>query len=317
MSGPLVNCFHSGLQRAENAGIHYWCTFEMSGQIKSRLELTRHVSCPAPLRVQNDDKIVELFLNAFQNGEFAKNPHWMPQHDSNVEVIASAEGGMRLAIEHTRIFSFDGQPEQEKLLAPIARCLEAVKLPDVRDRWYQLYFHPNFIGRTLRKHQDRVLEGLRLWALRELPGLAPRDNLTRLFNIPVSLPDGRTASIKVDVEVWDGIQGDRQICVHGVLPSENRLVQPVCRALNRKLPKLAIANAELRFLLIEQPTITDSDNSILEIIREQASKFPLLKEIQAIAFAKTFAISTERVVFFSVWNVTTHQWCEYLRVNVT
>jgi len=267
------------------------------------------------VRDRDDDRIVELFLDAFQKGRFAKNPDWLHQYEANVEVISTADDGTRLAIEHTRIFSFDGQSEQEKALKPIAECLESVRLPGVPDRWYQVYFGTNFMGRTLQKHRAAVLDSLRRWALSELPALEPRDYFRYPLTIPVPLPNGKTANIEVGVEVWDNMQVDRQVCVSGILPSGDRLTDAVRRALEKKLPKTAAADAHLRFLLIDQPTPSDSEIGVLRVIRELAPEFPLLQEIQALGFAKTYLLH-ESVIYFSLWNVRTGSWSEYLRAEI-
>jgi hypothetical protein len=89
----------------------------------------KKVICPMPSRERDDDKVVEVFLHAYQQGQFAKGAQWLPQHEKNVEVVAKAPDGTRLAIEHTRVFAFDGHMQQEKVLRPIAECLEAVRVP--------------------------------------------------------------------------------------------------------------------------------------------------------------------------------------------
>jgi hypothetical protein len=94
----------------------------MAQQLKSRAELTQHIVCPAPSRSRADDGIVEVFLRAFRNGRFSEDPTWLPQHTKNVEVIATGQDGRRLAIEHTRVFSFEEQKKQEIILHPIAEC---------------------------------------------------------------------------------------------------------------------------------------------------------------------------------------------------
>ena len=42
--------------------------------------------CPQPIRTREDDKIVEIFLHAYQDGRFAHKLEWQPQHETNVDV---------------------------------------------------------------------------------------------------------------------------------------------------------------------------------------------------------------------------------------
>jgi hypothetical protein len=52
------------------------------------------VSCPAPSREREDDKIVEMFLRLYEGGRFSYDPKWLPQHQPNVEVIAQAKDAL-------------------------------------------------------------------------------------------------------------------------------------------------------------------------------------------------------------------------------
>lgn len=148
-----------------------------------------------------------------------------------------------------------------------------------------------------------------------MPTLEPRDHLEYQLNISVALPGRKTANVSVSVEVWDGIQKQRQIHVSGVLPAGNRLEHGVRRAINDKLPKLVAVSAEERFLILEKPTMADSENSVISLIRKLAPEFPLLKKIQAIVVAKTFLLS-EKTVYFDIWDVATEQWTEHLKAII-
>jgi hypothetical protein len=289
---------------------------EMTNHLKSRAELTQHVICPAPTRSRDDDRIVELFLHAFRQGRFSKDPVWLPQHTANVEAIATDQDGRRLAIEHTRVFSFEQQPKKENDLQPIAECLERVQLPGVSDRWYQVRFRTNFMGRKLLRHTRIVQEQLPIWALRELPRLEPRDHFEYALRIPIQLPEGKSVCIDVGVEVWDRMQVNRPIHVSGILPNGDRLESEIRRALGDKLPKLAATDAEERLLILDKPTLSDSDNGLLEIILAIFPDFPLLHEIQGIVFATT-ALLGEKIAYFSIWDVGAGDWSEYLKATLT
>src|SRR5216683_2916417 len=282
---------------------------------KSRAELMQHATCPLPSRSRHDDRIVELFLHAFRQGRFSANQLWLPQHVENVEVVATDQNGERLAIEHTRVFAFENQREQELLLQPIVECLESVQLSGGSDRYFQLYFQTNFMGYTLRKHRSIVMRELLGWAERELPNLEPRDYVVREMSIPITLPDNRKVTIKVGVEVWDRVPVRRNIHVSGILPNGNRLESEVRKALGEKLPKLANADADERFLMIEQPRPTDSDNALLRIILSVSPEFPLLRRISEVVFAKTYLLD-EKVVYFSIWNVQTREWSEHVKATI-
>ena len=87
------------------------------------------------------------------------------------------------------------------------------------------------------------------------------------------------------------------------------------RVLREKLPKLAAADADQRLLMIDQTTFYDSENSVLEVMRRISVDFPLLHEIQAIVFAKTWPL-VKKVAYFSIWDVRTGQWSEHLKASI-
>jgi len=269
------------------------------------------IICQQPSREREDDRVVEMFLQAHEQGRFSHAPTWLPQNRKNVEVIATASDGTRLAIEHTRIFAFNGHMEQEKLLRPIAERLEAISLPGVSGKWFQLRFKPHFIGRRLRRHLGLVQHALVEWATSTLPTIPARQYFVHTFHVPIPLQN--VPVVEIDVEVWGGMEVMRPICVSGWLPQGRRLDAAVKHALKSKLQKLADAEADVKFLMIDMPTHSDSDIAIANIISDAESEFPLLAKVDEIVFAKTFSFTTEGCIFFRRWNPKARRWSEFLQ----
>jgi hypothetical protein len=276
----------------------------------------QRVICPIPSRERDDDKVVEVFLHAYQQGRFAEGPHWLPQYQKSVEVVAKAPDGTRLAIEHTRVFAFDGHMQQEEVLRPIAECLEAVRLPATDRRWIQIRLQPHFVGRLLQKHQILVRDELTTWAALTLPAIPPQFGLIRHFLIPIPLPNGKRPGIGIDVEVWPDMDVQPRIVVSGWLPQGRRLDSQVKHPLRNKLEKLTRAEADVRFLMIDIPSHTDSDASVADVIREIRPEFPLLDEIDGIVFAMTFGLKAEGYALFRLWNARLEPSSDYLHVSI-
>lgn len=267
------------------------------------------VICPQPSRKRHDERVVEVFLHAYKEGCFAKDACWLLQHRRNVEAIAtSIVDGRRLAIEHTRVFAFDGHMEQEAILRPIAERLESIRLTGLSDRWVQIYFQPNFMSKLLRKHSALVEDEIVRFLERTLPTITPREGHVNGFDIPIPLPDGRCPTIAFDIEVWGDMDVKRPISVSGVLPHDQRLESQVKHALQTKLQKLVDAVAEMRFLMIDITTHTESEIAVAKIIRELQGEFRLLARIDQVVFAKTFAFNSEGCVFFRMWNPQSQAW---------
>lgn len=267
------------------------------------------VNCPQPSRSRHDERVVEVFLCAYKQGCFAKDPCWLPQHKRNVEVIATSivDGG-RLAIEHTRVFGFDDHMEQEAILRPIAERLESVRLAALSDKWVQIYFQPNFMSRLLRKNSVLVQDEIVRFLERTLPTIAPRKHHVNRFDIPIPLPNGRRPTIAFEIEVWGSMDVERPISVSGILPHGQRLDTQVTHALETKLQKLVDAVADTRFLMIEIATHTESEIAVAKAIRRVQGKFPLLIKIDQVVFAKTFGFDSEDCIFFRMWNPQSHAW---------
>jgi len=267
------------------------------------------VICPPPSRKRRDDRIVEVFLHAYRSGSFSDNPCWLPQHEKNVEVIATSKAdGSRLAIEHTRVFAFDGHMEQEAVLRPIAERIETIHLPELSGRWVQVHFAANFVGRLLQRHILLVQDELVRFLERTLPSVDPKMHNVHHFEVAIPLPNGKSPIVELDVEVWDGVEVGHQISVTGLLPQGRTLHSQVGSALERKLPKLTSADADVRFLMIDMPTYTDSDIAVVKVICDLEGQFPLLAAVDEVVFAKTFGFETEGFIVFRTWSPRSRVW---------
>jgi site-specific recombinase XerD len=231
-------------------------------------------------------------------------------------VIATDAAGVRVAIEHTRLFAFEGHKEQEEILRPIAGRLEADPRLDQSGRRYELFFFPKFLGRLLKGFQPQVADVLTEWAATTLPTLPVRERVYRR-DVPIMLPDGKEPRIRVEVAVVQRSESIRPVSVSGYLPDDpQRMVPLIERALKTKLPKLLAASAHERVLLLELPT-TDSEWKVIETIRGMRTRFPLLASINYIVVADTFALRSDDYVVFWVWDLARNDWSEILQPVLT
>ena len=291
-----------------------WQKENMSTLPPSVRDLMREVICNPSSRARGDEQIVELFLNAYQGGRFTHHVDWLPQSRANVEVIATDAAGVRLAIEHTRLFAFEGHKRQEELFRPIAECLEAeAQLHDLNRR-FDLLFRPDFLGNLPRRSRTLVKDGLVSWAVMNLPALGV--GTCQELDVTISLPKGKRWKIRIRVEVSERVPHRRPVCVGGCLPGDPKRLLPIIqKALTGKLNKLVDAKADQRILLLELPTL-DSQREVIEEIRGLAVRFPLLCRVDQIVIAKTFGYQLENVVYFHAWDAAAEKWSEFLKVVV-
>jgi hypothetical protein len=281
---------------------------------RSIAERSRNITCRQPSRTRRDDRIVELFLCTWQAGRFAKDPVWLSQESTNVEVMARDEVGNRLAVEHTRIFAFEDHKRQEELLRPIAQRLEAEDGLLGAGRHFDITFYPGFIDGLPRRLRQPYADALARWAAGTLPMLQLRPEVYRL-DVPPLL-QGRASATKIDVTVTERMDGIRPVAVGGRLPDDpHRMVPLIRKALRDKLPKLVAAEAESRILLLDLPTL-DSDRQIIEVVREPHGTHPALAQVDFLVTAYTFGFETDHFVRFFAYRVGTYDLVDVSRVEV-
>jgi site-specific recombinase XerD len=253
------------------------------------------VSCPPSARSRRDDQLAELFLHAWQGGRFSFAADWLPQHRRNVRVLATDAAGVRLALEHARLFAGNHSIEDEEVLRALAGRLAAGPQLDRPDRRYELTFPPKRLGRLLRGFRPLVLDTLTAWAGKTLPAL-PVKNRPCIYRVAVRLPGGKTPVIPVSVIVSERVESSPAVEVRGYRPADPASLIPlVSRALQCRLPKLAEATADARVLLLELP---DGGGTVFDILRQQSLPLP----VDAIVVAETLALRADQTVVFRIWS---------------
>jgi hypothetical protein len=287
---------------------------ENSVSYGSRLQ---KVPCPAPTRDRHDDQIVEIFLNIWQEGRFANDPHWLPQDQTNVEVISTDENGVRLAVEHTRIYAFEGGEQtsghqhEEQVLRPVAEALERQSSLDVEGRTFKIWLYPNQLSRVSQRSRSKVLDKILAWAAGNLPRLAVRPEVYRL-EVPISSLIKGGLNLSMDVTVAERYPGEGPVSVAGRMPDDpHRLSDVLRKRLSNKLPKLVGAGADRRLLLLELP-ILESEQTVVNLLESMEQDFPLLDKVDHLVVADTFGFSANQYVVFWVRVLGDSDWSEIL-----
>jgi hypothetical protein len=221
---------------------------------------TQSVICPQPTRTREDDKTVEIFLHAYRDGQFTHHVNWLAQNQTNVEVIATAEDGTKIAIGHTRLFEFPigrqgGSPDDDTLVVDVISYLHSTVRFPVKDRFFSLGVDPRNLKKLLSKrYRSRTLGALEEWARKVLPSL--QEDSEFVIPIHVQLPLAER-TVRMSVRVWgDKGESDYPINVGGFYASyKPDLVSLVRKALKDKLPKLRRSEADRRILMLEIVTL--------------------------------------------------------------
>jgi len=227
------------------------------------------VICGGPTRTRQDDRILEIFLHAYKDGQFAHHIDWLPQDSRNVEVIATAKDGTKLAVEHNRLFELarvGRDPDEDPLLGEVTAYLCDISIP-VSDRVFFLGVDPRNLKKLLtKKFRSTTLKSLGNWARKVLPTLY-KDREFKVV-IPVKLPrKDRTVRIFLEMrkEIEWNAEGSKSPILPAVVtpPYKPDLVSLVRKALQDKLPKLRECKADRRILILENVTL-DRDASVHE-----------------------------------------------------
>jgi hypothetical protein len=266
------------------------------------------VACPAPLRTREDDRIVEIFLHDYKEGQFAHHLDWLPQNKTNVEVIATAKDGTTLALEHTRLFEFPvgragGDPDEDPLLGEVTAYLCGIPIP-VSDRVFFLGVDPKNLRKLLtNRFRSATLETLGRWARKILPSLH-EDREFKIL-IPVKLPR-KDRTVRIFLEVRKELEWNAEESKSPILPCcryapyKPDLVPLVRKALQDRLPKLRKSKADRRILMLELITL-DRDASVHEAICKLAPEFPDFLLVDEFVYARNLSELCGQT-FFRIWD---------------
>ena len=235
------------------------------------------------LKERPDDRVVELFLAWWEAGTSAADPGWLPQHVGNVEAIARNSSGSTLAIEHTRVYAFEGHQTDERRLAELAEQIESAAELLSPGREFRIIFPRDVFEELDARKRRAYARSLVEWLSRELKLLSLGE---RTLMTPALRP--KTKGVEITVVVDEAPAGSESIHVSGMLPGNatERAVPQVTGALERKLPKLKAAVADSRVLLIELPTVDTSCTLIAHIIKS-SEYVDDLRAIDFVVLAKT------------------------------
>jgi hypothetical protein len=218
-------------------------------------------------RTRPDDQVVELFLAWWEEGRFATNPDWLPQNINNVEAIArDAEGG-KLAIEHTRVHTFEGHQREEIWMGQVAAQVESAPELQSPGRRLSIIFNRDLFDDLNDRKRGEYTKALIAWLAEQFRCLSLGSHR---LTTPQLLPNKKP--IEIEVQVDESLDDPRPISVSGMLPEDaaKRAVPQVERALKKKLTKLIDAQADSKVLLVELPTVDTSTSLIIELIKNSS-----------------------------------------------
>jgi hypothetical protein len=256
----------------------------------------------------NRPQTVEIFLQAYKEGQFAHHLDWLPQNKTNVQVIATAKDGTKLAVEHTRLFESPvgragGDPDEDPLLGEVTAYLCDLPI-SVSDRVFFLGVDPRNLRKLLtNRFRSATLEALGKWARRVLPSLYT-DHEFRVL-IPVKLPR-KDRTVRIFLEVRQEIEWNAEGSTSPILPCcsyapyKPNLVPLVRKALQDKLPKLRESKADRRILLLEIVTL-DRDARVHEAVCKLAPEFPDFLLVDAFVYARNLSELCGQT-FFRIWD---------------
>jgi len=239
-----------------------------------------------------EDVFIKIFLSGYERGSWAdagcKKPDAIDRMKPAVDQIATRKfDGKVLAIEHTIIEPFVKEKEDfasfEDLLA-----IEDDRTLAVQGLWIQIFVPVGTMrsrpAATRAATVQSVHEWIKMNRLSLVEGSA--QHRCRIAGIP-SEPHGEvTLTLKV-TPLRRGSAAEPGV-VHVRRQQVNSdLGDVIEKALNRKLPKLVMAPADKRILLLERQHMNCVPASILEEIESRRQRFPMLSCVDEIWIVET------------------------------
>jgi hypothetical protein len=243
------------------------------------------------MKNQRDKNVIEQWLTLYNRltGTSYRVEDW-PDEDSskkNIDAMCRDLDAHNLALEHTLIEPFAGEKAD-------------------RDRFMRT------LG-SLENHPSLVQPGYRFLVSQAVGSVPtgvdwndiPRELLKHLPNVLPTLPEGNS-EIAVSVgkcELRIRLQKQRlRVDVQGTFFTARGFSgdtgpEPLIRALANKIPKLSASSAEKKILLLEQDHVAGTIEHQFEQIPGDHEIRKLLRDIDEIWSAKTFALETENVIF--------------------
>ncbi len=232
-----------------------------------------------------EDHLIELFLTVYEDRSWAGTLSSKLPHDrivdGGVEVIATRlSDGVTLAIEHTLIEPFVGEKTDfhvhfKKLSAQL-RADETLKIPG-----HSLYIDAPVNVLPLRTNQQGIIDDVAGWLRAEARSFttekSPRDCPSQHH------PDG-TIAFQVALQPL-GEPTSSFVIVQRY--GEMKIDDAVRKALQRKLPKLAILNADRRLLILERDQGWLMPEVICAAIERLRPDFPEFQAVHEVWIADT------------------------------
>ena len=253
-----------------------------------------------PTSRRREDQIIELFVSAYEDGEWKDSHVYWLDHvtDGAVEALVTRPDGNTLAIEHTLIESFVGEREDLER-SKIFQDIEGD--PALRQVDRIVYIDVPRGALPKGTPWNAIVTCVQRWLQANLAQLREGEGFhdCRIAGSGIGAPF--TMRLHIKVINSKGSVGGPLIRRWG----PTNVDATVKKALTAKLPKLAKTLAAVRILLLERNQFSLSEARIWQEIRRRTADFPLLVKIAAIWFAET--------VFYDV-SADPH-WRGYLGLN--
>lgn len=253
----------------------------------------RGVSCP----MRRDERLIDLFLRGYRDRagnsyRLVERPDRIERDRPAIDCIAESERGDRLAIEHTLVEPFEGQMADDQPFLAVFEPLHHSGELTIPNRLINILVPVGAIPKGMDWKQVR--QGVTEWF-----------RGTRL-TIPVGESDHKIPRLGFDltahVEVMEVPDSPGVLIVGRIRPKDKLFRDVLRKALAAKLPKLLVAHASHRILLVEDASMILGLTIFSREIDAARETFPELTRVNSVWLAHTALWDSDKAVwFFHVW----------------
>jgi hypothetical protein len=261
--------------------------------------LSRSDSVPTTQRPEN--KIIELFVSAYENDAWKNARLTFPDQikDGEVDGFAERPDGATLAIEHTVVEPFVGDIADQSEMLSLFPLIEQDKSLLVPGAWIRLFVPVGAFHLQKPPVREAIVRAVRDWLRinRLLIPMGDSEHACRVKESPGKPDFDITLTLKV-VAVPGG--GEIHVRRQQVGDTFGDVIE---RMLAKKLSKLVKSAANKRILLLERRHMNLFPERIHQEIERRREMFPSLRDIHEIWIAEKipFFQNTDGDVRFELW----------------
>jgi hypothetical protein len=254
-----------------------------------------------PTRARPENKIIELFVSAYENDSWKGAHLTFPDEvkDGGIDGFVERADGATLAIEHTVVEPFVGDIADQTEMIPMFPLIENDKSLLVPNIWIRLFVPVGTLHLQKPRAREAIVSAVHDW-LRINRLSLPKGNSWHPCR--VTAPGKPDIRITLTLKVVD-LAGEGKLNVHRQQVGDT-FTSVIEKMLTKKLPKLVETTASRRILLLERRHMNLLPERIYEEVENLRAMFLGLDDVHEIWIVENipFPHQKDGNIRFELWS---------------